>query len=49
MLQNAKQLQHAQLFLRLVDLCGFDQHYSAKFLFGAEHHQSLETALNNVG
>jgi hypothetical protein len=35
-------------------LSGFDQHLPAKcsvfpFLFGAEHYQSLEIALTNVG
>jgi hypothetical protein len=51
MLQNAKQLQHADFEKTLP---GFDQHLPAKcsiflLLFDTERYQSLEIALINVG
>jgi hypothetical protein len=54
MLKNAKQLQHARLswHAEMSKLPGFDQHLPVKcfvFPLGAEHYQSLETALTDVG
>jgi hypothetical protein len=50
-LQNANELQLMSLISKLP---GFDQRLPAKYsvfqlLFGADHNQSLEIALNNVG
>jgi hypothetical protein len=55
MLQNAIKCQYAPFLVRKVsELPGFDQSLPVKcsifpLLFGAEHYQSLETALTNVG